>query len=120
METIPPNAWLLPFHSMFSWPPEPVSWVIALCSVVAVTLIIQAFIRVRRGSILPEQSQARIEELIERRQFRELVEFTASDDAFVSRALHPTLKRAPQFLDMRETLEASVAEETAEQFRRVE
>lgn len=120
VETIPASAWLLPFQSMFRWPPEPVSWVIALCSVVAVTLIIQAFIRVRRGSILPEESHAQIEQMIQQKQFRELVEFTQTDDSFVSRSLNPSLKRAPNFVEMREALEAGVAEETAEHFRKLE
>lgn len=120
VERIPSSAWLLPFQSMFRWPPEPVSWVIALCSVLAVTLIIQAFIRVRRGAILPEESNARIEQMIQQKQFRELVEFTETDDAFVSRSLNPALKRAPSLVEMREALEAGVAEETAEHFRKLE
>lgn len=120
VETVPSSAWLLPFQNMFQWPPEPVSWIIALCSVLAVTLIIQAFLRVRRDVILPEESTEQIEQLIQQKQFRELVEFTDADDSFISRSLHPALRRAPNLGEMREALEVGVAEETAEQFRRLE
>lgn len=115
---VPNSAWLLPFDSLADL--EPVTWAIVIASVVAVTLIIQAFLRVRRDVILPQESTQQIEQFIQQRQFRELVEFTASDDSFVSRTLSPALKRAPNYLEMREALETGVAEETAEQFRRLE
>jgi biopolymer transport protein ExbB len=115
---IPRSAWLLPFESMQQG--EPITWSIVLASVVAVTLIIQGFLRVRRSVILPQESNQQIEQLIAQRQYRELVEFTAADDSFVSRALSPALKRAPQIADMKEALETAVAEETSEQFRRLD
>ncbi|MEM7807817.1 MAG: MotA/TolQ/ExbB proton channel family protein [Planctomycetota bacterium] len=116
--TIVSSPWLLPFESLLV--PEPVTWVIVLCSVVAVTLIIQASLRARRSVLLPDESDAQIEELIQGRNFRELIEFTDEDDSFVSRSLNPALKRAPSFTEMREALEAGVADETAEEFRKLE
>ena len=117
-DSIVSNAWLLPFDSLKAF--EPVTITIFLCSILAVTLIIQALLRVRRSVLLPEETTRRIEDLIQRRQFKELVDFTETDDAFVSRSLNPALKRAPSFTDMREALENGVAEETAEQFRKLE
>ena len=35
----------------------------------------------------------RIRDMIEARQFRELIEFTENDPSFVSRAINPALKR---------------------------
>ena len=119
-ETVAGSAWLLPFKSMFSWPPEPVSWVIVLLSVVGVTLIIQAILRARRSVLLPEETNAQIEQLISERKYRELIEFTSEDDAFVSQSLNPALKRAPDLPAMREALEGGVADQTAEEFRRLE
>ena len=112
------TAWALPVQSLMDF--EPVTWVIVLCSVLAVTLIIQAILRARRQVLLPEESTAEIERLIQERKLRELVDFTENDDAFVSRSLHPALKRAPSFTEMREALEGGVADETAEEFRRLE
>lgn len=119
-EWIPGSAWLLPIDNMVSWPPEPITWIIVICSVVAVTLIIQAFLRARRAVLLPEESTAEIERLINEKQYRELIDFTETDDSFVSQSLNPALKRAPGFADMREALETSVADQTAEEFRRLE
>ena len=117
-QSVPSSAWLLPFDSLKEF--EPVTITILLCSVLAVTLIVQAFLRVRRAVLLPEQTTTRIEDLIQRKQFKELIDFTEGDDAFVSRALNPALKRAPSFSGMRDALESSVAEETAEQFRKLD
>ncbi len=117
-ESVAASPWLLPFESLADF--EPVTIVILLCSVVAVTLIVQASLRARRSVLLPDESDAQIEELIRERNFRELVEFTDEDDSFVSRSLNPALKRAPSFTEMREALEAGVADETAEEFRRLE
>src|SRR5688500_12890237 len=117
-ERVPGSAWLLPIIDLTKF--EPVTWTLAICSVVAVTLIIQGFMRVRRAVILPPESVERIQELIGQKQYRELMEFTASDDSFVSRSLSPALKRAPNLAEMKEALEAGVAEETAEQFRKLD
>jgi biopolymer transport protein ExbB len=117
-EKIPTTAWLLPFIDLTKW--EPVTWTLAICSVIACTLIIQGFMRVRRAVLLPPESNQRIEQLILGRQYRELLEFTATDESFVSKSLHPALKRAPNINDMREALETGVAEQTSEQFRRLD
>jgi biopolymer transport protein ExbB len=97
-----------------------VFWTIALCSVIGVTLIIQGFTQNRASVVMPEASTEKIRELISQRQFKELIEFTETDPSFVSRALNPALKRAPSFSAMKEAMETSVGEQTAEQFRKIE
>lgn len=93
---------------------------ISLLSVYALTLIIQGFIKNRPSVLMPQESTDRIREMISNRQFRELIEFTENDPSFISRALNPALKRAPSFNAMREAMETSVGEQTAEQFRKIE
>ena len=66
-------------------------------SITGLTLIIQGFIKNRRGALMPEASTNHIREMIGRREFKELIEFTETDPSFVSRALNPALKRAPSF-----------------------
>ena len=117
-DSIPGSAWLLPFQSLASF--EPVTVTILLCSILAITLIIQAVLRARRGVLLPDESTAEVERLINERKYRELKDFTDADDSFVSQSLNPALKRAPSFSDMREALETGVADQTAEEFRRLE
>ena len=93
---------------------------IAALSIAGLTLIIQGFIQNRREAFMPEGTTQRIREMIEARQFRELVEFTENDPSFISRALNPALKRAPSFSSMKEAMETAIGEQTAEQFRKIE
>lgn len=97
-----------------------VFFTIFILSIIGLALIIQGFIKNRESVVIPPESIAKIKSLIEQRRWRELEEFTASDNSFVSRALHPALKRAPSFAAMREALETSVSDQTAEQFRQIE
>ena len=90
------------------------------CSVIAVTLIVQGFIKVRRPVMIPESSNNQIREMIAQRQFKELIDFTETDPSFVSRALNPALKRAPSFNSMKEAMETAIGEQTADQFRKIE
>jgi biopolymer transport protein ExbB len=94
--------------------------VIAVLSVFGLTLIIQGFIKNRRSVVLPDASINQIREMIGQRKFKELIEFTEADPSFVSRALNPALKRAPSFSSMKEAMETSIGEQTAEQFRKIE
>ena len=97
-----------------------VSITIGLLSITGLTLIIQGFIKIRAAALIPESSTEHIRELIGRREFKELIDFTETDPSFVSRALNPALKRAPSFSSMKEAMETAVAEQTAEQFRKIE
>jgi biopolymer transport protein ExbB len=97
-----------------------VFFLIIICSIIGVTLIIQGFIKNRRSVLMPDQSINHIRELINQRQFKELIEYTESDPTFVSRALNPALKRAPSFSSMKEAMETAIGEQTAEQFRKIE
>ncbi|MEL7237402.1 MAG: MotA/TolQ/ExbB proton channel family protein [Planctomycetota bacterium] len=112
------RAYLLPFQSLLAG--DVITWVIVLCSVVAVTLITQATLRVRRGVILPETSIGEIEQLIAQRNFKGLIEFTEQDNSFVSESLQPALRKAPDFERMSEALDTGIAEQTASEFRRLE
>lgn len=99
---------------------EPISATIILLSVVAMTLIIQNFIRIRKKVMIPEENTEQMREMIANRQFKELIDYTENDPTFVAQALNPALKRAPRFAEMKEAMETSVAEQTAEHFRKLE
>jgi biopolymer transport protein ExbB len=99
---------------------DPVFIVIALLSITGLTFIIQGFIKIRAGALIPEATTNHIRDLIARREFKELIDFTETDPSFISRALNPALKRAPSFSSMKEAMETAIAEQTAEQFRRIE
>jgi biopolymer transport protein ExbB len=100
--------------------PDFVSITILLLSIVGLTLIVQGFIKARATVMFPEASTNHIRDLIAQRQFKELIDFTETDPSFVSKALNPALKRAPSFAAMKEAMETSIGEQTADQFRRIE
>jgi biopolymer transport protein ExbB len=93
---------------------------IGVLSVWGLTLIIQGFLQNRRTVYLPPATIAAIREMIANRRFPDLLSFTEADDSFISRALYPALKRAPNFEAMKEAMETSVNEQTMDQFRRIE
>ncbi len=93
---------------------------IVALSVVGLTLIIQAFIKNRASVFMPEETTNQIRDMIGQRKFKELIEFTETDDSFISKALNPALKRAPSFSSMKEAMETAIGEQTAEAFRRIE
>ncbi len=97
-----------------------VFFTIVFCSIIAVTLIIQGFIKNRKSVMIPESSNETMREMIANRQFKELIEYTETDPSFVSKALNPALKRAPSFSSMKEAMETAIGEQTAEQFRKIE
>jgi biopolymer transport protein ExbB len=99
---------------------DPVFWVIMALSVIGLTLIIQAFIKNRASVFMPEETTNQIREMVAQRKFKELIEFTETDDSFISKALNPALKRAPSFSSMKEAMETAIGEQTAEGFRRIE
>jgi biopolymer transport protein ExbB len=116
--TAPPKG-----KGVFALIVEHMDWVFAtigILSVVGLTLIIQGFIKTRRAVYMPDESVATMRQLIEQKQFRELLEFTEADPSFVAKALNPALKRAPSFNSMKEAMETAVAEQTAEKFRNIE
>jgi biopolymer transport protein ExbB len=114
------SAIVVVFRLVASHIVDPVTIVILLLSVVALTFIIQGFIRNRATVMLPEASNNHIRELIGQKKFKELIEFTETDPSFVSKALNPALKRAPSFSGMKEAMETALGEQTAEQFRKIE
>lgn len=93
---------------------------IAALSIAGLTLIIQGFIKNRASVFMPEETTNQIRDMISQRKFKELIEFTETDDSFVSKALNPALKRAPSFSSMKEAMETAIGEGTAEQFRKIE
>jgi len=99
---------------------DPITITIALLSIFGLTLIIYGFIKNRESVFMPEATTQQMRELIQQKKFKELIEFTENDPSFVAKALNPALKRAPSFSSMKEAMETSLGEQTAETFRSIE
>jgi biopolymer transport protein ExbB len=110
-----PGVWSLVMDNL-----DPVFFLIMALSIAGLTLIIKGFMENREAVLLPPRTTHTIREMISQRRFQELMEFTETDPSFVSKALNPALKRAPSFSSMKEAMETSVGEQTAEQFRQIE
>ena len=99
---------------------DPITILIALLSIIGLTLIFYGFIRNRESVFMPEATTQQMRELIQQKKFKELIEFTENDPSFVAKALNPALKRAPSFSSMKEAMETALGEQTAETFRSIE
>lgn len=94
---------------------------LGLASIAGVALAIDAMLHLRESRIAPPATTEKLRRLIEDREYKELMDFAATDSSFVSRALYAAIRRAHlKYAAMREGLESSVGEQTSEMFRRIE
>ncbi len=94
---------------------------LGMASIAGIALAIDAMLHLRESKIAPPSSTERIRTLIADKDYKELMDFTASDSSFVSRALYAAIRRAHlKYAAMREALESSVGEQTSDMFRRIE
>jgi biopolymer transport protein ExbB len=94
---------------------------LTLASIAGVARSIDAMLHLRQSKIAPAGSTERIRRLIESRNYKELLDFTATDPSFVSRALYAAIRRAHlKYAAMREGMESSIGEQTSAMFRRIE
>src|SRR5262249_28086036 len=71
--------------------------------------------------IAPAETTEHLRSLIASREYKELMDFTATDTSFVSRALYSAIRKTHlKYPAMREGLESSVSEQTSDLFRRIE
>ncbi len=95
--------------------------VLVLASLASVALIIDALIHIRASKILPVETTEHVRTLINARQFKDLMDFTATDESFVSKSLYAAVRRAHLgYAAMRDGLESEMADQTSNLFRRVE
>lgn len=92
-----------------------------LASVAGVALIIDAMMHTREKKIAPPETTEHLRSLIAGRQFKELMDFTSTDQTFISQALYSAIRRAHlKYPAMREAMENSISEQTSNIFRRLE
>jgi biopolymer transport protein ExbB len=94
---------------------------LGFASIAGVALIIDAMIHTREIKIAPPETTEHLRSLIAGRQFKELMDFTSTDKTFISQSLYAAIRRAHlKYPAMREAMENSLAEQTANIFRRLE
>jgi biopolymer transport protein ExbB len=114
---------------MSTYHPNPIIWglditvivVLVGCSLASIALIFDAIIHLRENKIAPVEATEHIRSLIESRQLKELIDFTAADPSFVSKAMQAGIRRAHLgYGAMREGMESEITEDSANLFRRIE
>ncbi len=82
--------------------PNPILWglditvivVLVGCSLASIALIFDAILHLRASKIAPIETTEHIRSLIDSRQLKELIDFTAADQSFVSKAMQAGIRRA--------------------------
>jgi biopolymer transport protein ExbB len=98
-----------------------IGWIIWAMSVVTLAIIVQFFVSIRRANILPEEVRVRIEGMFDNRQYREVIELTATEPSFLSHTIHAALGEASRgYNAMERALEEAAEERTANLLRRIE
>ncbi len=109
--------------------PNPILWglditvivVLVGASLTSIALIFDAVIHLRESKIAPVGTTEHIRSLIDSRQLKELIDFTAADQSFVSKAMQAGIRRAHLgYGAMREGMESAITENSANLFRRIE
>lgn len=91
------------------------------CSIAGVAIAIDAILRIRETRIAPPETTEHLRSLISSRQFEELMNFTSTDQSYVSQSLNAGLRRAHLgYPAMREAMETAAGDQTAGYFRRIE
>lgn len=115
--------------SVGAYHPNPILWglditvivVLVGASLASIALIIDALIHLRAAKIAPIETTEHIRSLIDARQLKELIDFTAADQSFVSQAMQAGIRRAHLgYGAMREGMESEISESSANLFRRIE
>lgn len=88
-----------------------VGYVLMVLSMVSVAMIIQHFVQVRKTIILPEAMFMQVEQMLQARQFRELIEMTTTDPSLLCYILNRALVEAPNgFASMEKAMEEALQE----------
>ena len=91
------------------------------CSLLAVALIIQYSLKIRKTILVPDLSVAQISSMFEERRFREALEFCQNDPSFVSGVVHAGLIEAANGYEaMESAMEDATNERTSRLYRAIE
>ncbi|MEM8739485.1 MAG: MotA/TolQ/ExbB proton channel family protein [Planctomycetota bacterium] len=86
------------FFSAFFWSSDllglAIIWVLIVCSFVSLGLTLVFVMRYRRESLIPEQTQGRLEELLAAKQYREAIALANRDPSYLGRITSAALNEA--------------------------
>ena len=90
-------------------------------SIVTLAIIIQYFISIRRGNVMPDLVRQQIQGLFENKQYREAIEVTAAEPSLLSYVVHAALAEAAHgYPAMERAMEEAAEEKTTGLLRKIE
>jgi len=99
-----------------------VVWIIELpMSIAMLALSVMFFLEFRRTTLMPELSLEQIRSLLEARQYREAIEFSANDPSMISSVIHAALAEAANgYPAMERAMEEAIDDRTSRSMRKIE
>jgi len=106
----------------FIWPGGgPIGILLILIDVASWAIIIEHFISIRRGTVLPEPVRGQVDQLVEGRQYRDVIEYTSGEPSLFSYILHQGLTEAAHgYAAMERAMEEAAEERTTKLLRKIE
>lgn len=99
----------------------PIAYGIVVLSFVAVSLMAEHFITIRRNTVVAPQSAERLRELIDRKKYIDAIHFTAEDPTMLSYVMNAGLLEAGNgYGAMQRAMEAALEERSSRMFRKIE
>lgn len=101
----------------FEWP----AWFIVAGSITVISLIVEHFINIRRGTIVPKEQVKKAKERIEKRDFRGCLDALQKSPTYFARTMTAALQHARHGFDaMHEAALEKAGEQSGRMFRKVE
>ncbi|MCE5277298.1 MAG: MotA/TolQ/ExbB proton channel family protein [Planctomycetaceae bacterium] len=98
-----------------------VGWVLWLLSILAVALIVQYFMMVRRMNIMPTALREQVQQMFEERQYRAVIDLTENEPSFMGYVMHAALNEAAHgYPAMERAMEEAAEERTTKLLRNIE
>jgi len=99
----------------------PIGWLLLLIEAGSWALIIEHFITIRRANILPDMTRMEIERMLDERDFKGVLEYTAQEPSALSAVVHEALGEAGHgYGAMTRALEEANEERTSRLLRKIE
>ena len=98
-----------------------IGWLLLLINIISWAIIIEHFITIRRTNILPEHVRFQVQEMVEAKQYRDVIEFTAAEPSAFSYIIHQSLTEAAHgYGAMERAMEEAAEERTTKLLRKIE
>ena len=98
-----------------------IGWLLIAIDVASWALIIEHFITIRRPNILPDPIRGQIDQMVDEKRYREVIEYTSSEPSMLSYVVHQSLAEAAHgYAAMERALEEATEERTTKLLRKIE